>query len=312
MRGVIFGEEIRRIRLERGLTQERLSEGICAPSTLSRIENGCQVPSRRTFQLLMERLDGPGYSYAHFLSPAQYRCERIKEEILEAMEYGQADRAKDLLGDLEKLVERKDTKQVQFFEMCKLVCFDMCGASRSDYVMQCLQILEMGRPGWREDCDLRIAWGRMDVLRGDWVEMWILNNLAVGYMWQNDFERACQIFVFLYAQTEGDVFIKKRSWKVRGVLCNNLAVCLLRMGHICEAENYLKKAWNLTQREGGINLFMHLLQVKMEVSLAMEDAESYYRENTMLKRMYLLTPQHCIVGLGGATYYREQKELLIL
>lgn len=59
MREVIFGEEIRRVRLERGLTQERLSEGICSPSTLSRIENGSQVPSRRTFQLLMERLDGP-------------------------------------------------------------------------------------------------------------------------------------------------------------------------------------------------------------------------------------------------------------
>ena len=312
MKEVIFGEEIRRVRLERGLTQERLSEGICSPSTLSRIENGSQVPSRRTFQLLMERLDGPDYSYAHFLSPIEYQRERIKEEIIEAIEYRQVDRMKDLLGEMEDLLEGGDRKLTQFFEMSKLVCYEMCGASRQNYVDRCLQILEMGRPGWREDTDLRIAWGRLDVMRGDWVEMWILNNLAIGYMWQQEYERSCQIFAFLYRQTEGDAFIKKRSWKTKGIICNNIAVCLLNMGKLEEAGEYLKKASALSHREGGINLFLHLLQVKMEISKAMEDRENYYRENLLLKRLYLQMPQYTVLGMGGCRFYIEQKELLIL
>lgn len=312
MREVIFGEEIRRVRLERGLTQERLSEGICSPSTLSRIENGSQVPSRRTFRLLMERLDGPDYSYAHFLSPKEYRRERVKEEMLEAMEYRQIDRMKDLLGEMEDLMEGGDRKHTQFFEMSKLVCFEMCGASRQDYVSRCLQILEIGRPGWREEVDLRIAWGRLDVMRGDWVEMWILNNLAIGYMWQEEYERACQIFAFLYGQTEGDAYIKKRSWKTKGIICNNIAVCLLNMGKLDEAGEYLKKASALSQREGGINLFLHLLQVKMEISKAMEDRDNYYRENLLLKRLYLQLPQYTVMGVGEGRFYFEQKELLIL
>ena len=35
-----MGEVIRRLRKEKGYTQEELSEGICTPGGLSRIENG--------------------------------------------------------------------------------------------------------------------------------------------------------------------------------------------------------------------------------------------------------------------------------
>ncbi len=45
MREVFLGEVIRQRRLELGLTQERLCEGICEPMTVSRIENWLHVTS---------------------------------------------------------------------------------------------------------------------------------------------------------------------------------------------------------------------------------------------------------------------------
>ena len=43
-------------RLELGLTQEELCEGICEPITISRMENGRQTPSRNRINALLQRL----------------------------------------------------------------------------------------------------------------------------------------------------------------------------------------------------------------------------------------------------------------
>ena len=44
MKNVFLGEYIKQRRLDLGLTQEQLCDGICEPMTLSRLENGKQTP----------------------------------------------------------------------------------------------------------------------------------------------------------------------------------------------------------------------------------------------------------------------------
>ena len=55
MKNVFLGEYIKQRRLDLGLTQEQLCDGICEPVTLSRLENGKQTPSRKN-ELEMEAL----------------------------------------------------------------------------------------------------------------------------------------------------------------------------------------------------------------------------------------------------------------
>ena len=50
------GELIRDARERQKYSQEELSYGICTTSTLSRIENGLQVPGRKILEGLMQRL----------------------------------------------------------------------------------------------------------------------------------------------------------------------------------------------------------------------------------------------------------------
>ena len=45
MREMTFGEVIRNIRRQKGMTQEVEAEGICSVSSLSKMENGSQSPS---------------------------------------------------------------------------------------------------------------------------------------------------------------------------------------------------------------------------------------------------------------------------
>lgn len=52
-----FGETIKKIRQEQQMTQKMLSQGICAQSVLSRIENGLEIPNVVVLQNICQRLN---------------------------------------------------------------------------------------------------------------------------------------------------------------------------------------------------------------------------------------------------------------
>ena len=68
---ITFGEVIRSIRKAKGMTQEEVAEGICSTSSLSKMENGSQVPSRQRFQKIMERLGEPAILMPIFFSSGE-------------------------------------------------------------------------------------------------------------------------------------------------------------------------------------------------------------------------------------------------
>lgn len=54
-----IGRIIKERRKELNITQEELCDGICEPVTISRIENGKQLPSTNHLKAILERLDLP-------------------------------------------------------------------------------------------------------------------------------------------------------------------------------------------------------------------------------------------------------------
>lgn len=56
MKNYTIGTMIFETRMARGYTQEELSFGICATSSLSRIEQNKQIPGKRIFEALMKRM----------------------------------------------------------------------------------------------------------------------------------------------------------------------------------------------------------------------------------------------------------------
>ncbi len=81
MQQVFLGEAIKKRRLELGLTQEQLCEGICEPITISRLENGKQTPSRNRINALLERLDMPADRYFALLSKHELDIDALQREI---------------------------------------------------------------------------------------------------------------------------------------------------------------------------------------------------------------------------------------
>lgn len=81
MKEVFLGEVIRQRRLELGLTQEELCEGICEPMTISRFENGRQTPSRNRIKALLQRLGLPDDRFFGLLSAKEMQISNIEKEI---------------------------------------------------------------------------------------------------------------------------------------------------------------------------------------------------------------------------------------
>lgn len=82
MQEIFLGAAIRQRRLELGLTQEQLCEGICEPMTISRLENGKQTPSRNRINAILERLDMPADRFYALLSKNELELEEKQKQIV--------------------------------------------------------------------------------------------------------------------------------------------------------------------------------------------------------------------------------------
>lgn len=85
MKNVFLGEYVKQRRLDLGLTQEQLCDGICEPMTLSRLENGKQTPSRNRINALLQRLGLPDDRYFALLSKMNWRWKLLIKKLLPAM-----------------------------------------------------------------------------------------------------------------------------------------------------------------------------------------------------------------------------------
>ena len=100
MQNFFLGDYIRQRRLELGLTQEQVCEGICEPITLSRIENGKQTPSRVRINAILQRLDLPDDRYYALLTKNELEIEALEKEIVACNVTG---RVEEGIAKLEKL-----------------------------------------------------------------------------------------------------------------------------------------------------------------------------------------------------------------
>ena len=81
MQELFLGEYIKQKRIELGITQEQLCEGICEPITVSRMENGKQLPSYNRIRAFLQRLGLPDDRYYALLSKNELKIKTLQDEI---------------------------------------------------------------------------------------------------------------------------------------------------------------------------------------------------------------------------------------
>ena len=116
------GSIIRQARLNAGLTQEQLSDGVCSTLSLSRIENGSAGVSPATFQTLMAHAGIFCEAYPTFSTRADFDCFYALKKVRFYLDSWQLTPACQLLDHIEMLnwADNKFYYQEWLLLHCKL------------------------------------------------------------------------------------------------------------------------------------------------------------------------------------------------
>ena len=119
-----LGTYIKKRRKELGMSQEELCEGLCAVSSLSRIENNQQDPSRRLTRDLLQRLGLPEDKFTAFWGQRDITVGALMREINNDMIRHHrtakekrpqiADQIREKLSELEAVTDPDDQSVQQF------------------------------------------------------------------------------------------------------------------------------------------------------------------------------------------------------
>lgn len=141
------GATIREARLKAGLSQEKLSDGICSILSLSRIENGTAGVSPSTFQALMSRAGAPCEAFPTFANRKDFDCFYTLKRVRFYLDCWQLDEAYNELGKIEHMnfAENKYYYQEWLLLHCKLQFRSGCGVHSQIY-QTLLDSLHISRP----------------------------------------------------------------------------------------------------------------------------------------------------------------------
>lgn len=81
MEEAFIGSYIRQRREDLGLSQKQLCEGICSPTTMSRMECGAQTPSRNVVNALLQRLGLPTDRYLSLVNRNEVEINALRDDI---------------------------------------------------------------------------------------------------------------------------------------------------------------------------------------------------------------------------------------
>lgn len=93
-----IGRLIAEMRNRQGLSQEELASGICSVSTISKIENGAQMPKRKVYEALLQRLGMTPRNCTAYVSEKEMKRCVLEVEIEGLMGEGKYDQAKMALA----------------------------------------------------------------------------------------------------------------------------------------------------------------------------------------------------------------------
>lgn len=280
-----MGQWIRRGRKDCGMTQEELAEGLCSASHLSRVENGSQLPSRVLYQQLMQRLEEAGF----FCSQNTAEEEAKKAACLELLRVLSSNQVEDAwlcLLSLQREADESDRRFQQFLAMAEHICKLLSHAvERTNYYKVCEELWEE-RSGFfkKKKSDIKsyvTATGTYSAL-----DVWILNNLAIGRLWQGEYRQCMEIFSVLFASVQQNPSQYDSHDKLLAILCNNMAVCALSADIPRQAFTFCKRGISYIEREGGGILLLHLIRLQMEAAQLLGDQNCYFEKQILLRQLF--------------------------
>lgn len=119
MANYTIGDIVFESRTARGYSQEELSFGICSTSSLSRIENSGQIPGRKIFEALMQRLGISDSLYSAYISKDEMVICKLIQELAWSLERLELNKSEKIIEKLEPMLGRNSNLEKQYIFFAK-------------------------------------------------------------------------------------------------------------------------------------------------------------------------------------------------
>lgn len=233
-----LGEIIYRLRKKAGLTQEALADGICSSVSVSRIENGNQMPSGKVLEQLLERLGTGTYQLCnvYYENECQASLHRTLAEIDAHVSSGDFLQARKALQQLS--TKKMDPANLQHTKMLHAAISMQDGSADEHIEAELINALRLTKPNIDlEDC-------RSELFSPTEVNLLVMLTTA-KYMAGKNLEaiRMGEEVMFALDRNQS----RLSDYKVLQInLAHNLGQIMLDEGRYQEALLYAKKAEELS------------------------------------------------------------------
>lgn len=278
MEQLFIGELIRQRRLELGLKQCELCEGICEPVTMSRLESGKQTPGSNKLRMLMQRLGLPEERYYALVSKNELRISELQTEIVSSNVLRDSLRGLEKIEELEAIAEPNDNQVRQFILRSRAILGKLVDGKVEPYLPE--EKLEM----LSEAIRLTSPYFDIDHIgKGLYCvdEVKVINQIAGVYSEQGNNEQALQIYVQLIDYIKQHFQNVKQSSGLLPLVSYNYARELDLDGQYEKAIEIAKLGWEACVQYGQYASLPSTLEIIAECYHSLGDDEKskdYYRQ----------------------------------
>ncbi len=214
MEAYIVGGIIKEFRLRFNISQEELCDGLCAVSTLSRIESGKQITGRKLIEALFSRMGLRPHTSAIPMSKIDLKRENIEYEINDMIATGNFE-IFDLLEEYKTCGNELDTLEKQFYLFYKTVADDFFHSSKTDSLENFIKALQLSLKNYDVE-----KLPNVKLLTK--IELLLLNNIARILYDLKKTKQAIEIMEFLRSYFENKVINEEEKAKNYPVVLFNL------------------------------------------------------------------------------------------
>lgn len=232
-------ELIQKTRQERGISQEKLSDGICELPTISRIERGHRSPRDKNLCRILERLQKDRRRMDTIIETDSYEVIRLKKKYNRMLFRAHTQEAIEVLQELERYLNPKHLRNQQFL---KAEWAKVNYAAKKWDADKCLKELENALRMTMDVDGTRLGKHVISVEENS-----ILNEMVLIYNEQNHVEKATEIL-----RLELQCFNDSKVCSVfqimeKGLVQSNLAT-------VYEENGITKEAIDLSRKNNQMNL----------------------------------------------------------
>lgn len=255
MKSYRIGDVIKRRRKLLGLTQEQLCDGICDPTTLSKIENGRRTPSPQDTISLLERLGLSSDVYYFLVSDEDFAVQDLKVEIRTHAIREEFSEALDLLDKLEAY-KRQSPFVTQFIlRQRSIVGYRKDGAVCPYTPAEALELLYQA-------IRLTVSSFQVDHIAEYLLcteEIIVIMDIATTYSEQKNYNMSLQIYSQLMTYIEQHCMSMEEISRILPLVAYNYATDLEEVGDYAKAVEVSEQGRQYCIRYGKANLLGVLL-----------------------------------------------------